>query len=340
MDKFPELLRQVVGGRSLAEAEAAVMVEEILGGEMSEARMGAWLAAMATKGETVAELVGAATAMRRHAARIQATGGEVMDTCGTGGDGGGTFNISTAAALVAAGAGAVVAKHGNRSVSSRCGSADVLEKLGLDLAAPPEIMEEALNSVGLTFMFAPMFHGAVRHVMPVRGQLGIRSIFNMLGPLTNPAGAARQLIGVYAPELTEMFAEALLRLGARRAMVVHGHDGMDEITLTGPTRVSELRDGRVVTYDLELVTLGLEPVDPAALAGGDAEDNARIITSVLDGESGPCRDIVRLNAAAALVVGGLAPDLAGGWRLAGEALDSGAARAKLRSLVDFVREHG
>lgn len=339
METYPALLSRLIRREDLSEESAADAVDAILRGDMNEARMGAWLAAMATKGESAAELVGAATAMRRRAARIQTQGATVVDTCGTGGDGGGTFNISTTAAFVVAGAGVVVAKHGNRSVSSQCGSADVLEALGLDLTAPPEIMEEALQSLGIAFMFAPLFHGAVRHVMPVRKVLGVRSLFNMLGPLTNPAGADRQLLGVYAPALTEMFAEALRRLGARRALVVHGHDGLDEITLTGPTRVSELRNDRVLTYDIEPETFGLSPVDPVELVGGDAPRNARILQAVLSGEGGACRDIVLLNAAAALMAADRADDMRAGLALAADAIDSGAARDKLQSLIDFVHDN-
>lgn len=340
MDSFASMLSRVVRREDLSAEMASEAVESILRGEMSEACMGAWLAAMATKGETAAELVGAATAMRRHAARIQAApGATVVDTCGTGGDGGGSFNISTTAAFVVAGAGVVVAKHGNRSVSSQCGSADVLEALGLNLNAPPEIMEEALQTIGVAFMFAPSFHGAMRHVMPVRKALGIRSVFNMLGPLTNPAGADRQLLGVFAPELTEMFARALLALGTRRAWVVHGHDGMDEITLTGPTRVAEVRDGQVLTYDIDPESVGLETVDADALSGGDVSTNAAILRGVLEGETGPRREIVCLNAAAALTAADRAENLREGLRLAAESIDSGAAMEKLQELIAFVEEN-
>jgi len=280
----------------------------------------------------VAELAGAARAMRRRAARVQPRGQAVLDTCGTGGDGGGTFNISTAAALVAAGAGAAVAKHGNRSVSSRCGSADVLEALGVKLDAEPEVMEQCLNEQGVAFLFAPRYHGAMRHAMPVRKQLGVRTLFNLLGPLANPAGARCQVLGVYAPALTETFAHALRLLGARRAFVVHGHDGLDEISVCAPTRVSELQDGTVRTYDLAPERFFGERAPAGALAGGDPAANAALLRALLDGEKGPRRNVVLLNAAAGLVAVGCAPDLEAGLALAAQAIDRGAARDKLDRL--------
>jgi len=263
----------------------------------------------------------------------------VMDTCGTGGDGSNTFNISTTTAFVVAGAGVAVAKHGNRSISSLCGSADVLEALGMKLSVAPESMEQALNEIGICFMFAPSFHGAMKHAMPVRKALGVRTIFNMLGPLTNPAAASCQLLGVFKPELTEMFAQVLGKLGTKRALVVHGHDGLDEISLCDSTRVSELRDGVVKTYDITPETWFGDLADPKDLAGGDAKLNAEIMTAVLTGKKGPCRNVVVLNAGAALFAAGKANDIAAGIKLAEQSIDSGAAKAKLDALVKFTQEN-
>ena len=330
---YPPLLSQLLRRRDLTAEAAAEAIDAILAGELTEAQTAAFLAAMATKGETVEELAGAARAMRRRGLRIQAVGQTVLDTCGTGGDNSGTFNVSTATAFVVAGAGITVAKHGNRSVSSRCGSADVLEALGVKIDAEPEVMEQALHTIGIAFLFAPRYHGAMRHAMPVRKQLGVRTIFNLLGPLSNPAGATCQLLGVYAPELTEMFANTLRLLGTRRAFVVHGHDGMDEITVCAPTRVSELHNGAVKTYDLSPERFFGERAGAASVAGGDASANAIILRGIFEGEQGPRRNLVLINAAAALVAAGRAPDIAAGLELAAQAIDSGAARAKLSALV-------
>ena len=248
---YPQQLKQLIARRDLSEGEAFDMVNAILAGELTEGQTGAFLAALAAKGETIDEIAGGARAMRATATRIQSLCADTHDTVGTGGDGGITFNISTTVAFVAAGAGAVVAKHGNRASSGRSGSADCLEHLGFNLAADPELLEEALNEIGITFLFAPAFHKAMRFAGPVRRQIGVRTIFNVLGPLTNPAGAPCQLIGVFAPELTETIAQVMRKLGSRRVLVVHGLDGMDEITLTGPTRCSELKDGRIRTYDID-----------------------------------------------------------------------------------------
>ncbi len=332
MDYKP-LITKLLQRKNLTAEESAEAIDAILAGELSEIQIAAFLAAMATKGETVDELAGAARAMRRRAVRVQPLGQTVVDTCGTGGDNSGTFNVSTTTALVVAGAGVAVAKHGNRSVSSRCGSADVLEQLGVKIDAEPELMEHALNEIGICFLFAPRYHAAVRHVMPVRKALGVRTIFNLLGPLANPAGATSQLLGVYAPELTEMFAHALRLLGTRRAFVVHGHDGMDELTICDATRVSELNNGTVKTYDLAPERFFGERATPADVAGGDAAANAAILTAVLQGEPGARRNLVLLNAAAALVAANRAPDMAAGLELAAKAVDSGAAAAKLQALI-------
>jgi len=264
----------------------------------------------------------------------------VVDTCGTGGDGGGTFNISTTTAFVVAGSGVTVAKHGNRSVSSRCGSADLVEALGVNITVDPSVVEEAVAEIGIGFLFAPLYHGAMKHAAAARKEVGVRSIFNMLGPLTNPAAANCQLLGVYAPQLTEMFAEALRLLGTRHALVVHGHDGLDEISVCAPTRVSELRDGLIRTYDIDPERFLGRRAAPAEVAGGDPARNAAITRGVLAGDQGACRDVVVLNAAAALVAAGKTDTIEAGMRLAAESIDSGAARRKLDELVNFTRQAG
>lgn len=337
---FKEHLQLIINRTDLTENQMAEMITEVLSGDITDAQIGAMMAALATKGETFTELAGAAQAMRRKAHRIQAPGQTVVDTCGTGGDGLKTFNISTTTAFVVAGCGVVVAKHGNRSVSSQCGSADVLEALGVKLDIEPEIVEEALEEIGIGFLFAPVYHGAMRFAVPARQQIGLRSIFNMLGPLTNPAGANCQLLGVYAPELTEMFARALQQLGARRALVVHGHDGLDEISVCADTRVSELNDGVIKTYDLSPITYFGEEAEPESMVGGDPEENAKITRAILDGEPGPKHDVVVFNAGAALMATGDAKDIAEGIGMAKGAIESGAAREKLEALVTYTQENG
>jgi anthranilate phosphoribosyltransferase len=336
---FRDYLKQIVGGNHLNETQMAEMLTEIFSGAVTDAQIGAFMAALATKGETETELAGAATAMRRKAYRIHASAATVVDTCGTGGDGLNTFNISTTTAFVVAGCGVTVAKHGNRSVSSKCGSADVLEALGVRLDLDPELVEEAVEEIGIGFLFAPIYHSAMRYAAKARGEVGLRSIFNMLGPLTNPAGANCQIIGVYAPELTEMFAHTLRLLGSRKAFVVHGHDGLDEISVCAPTRVSELKDGQVRTFNLnpESYFGGLAQAED--LKGGDPQINAAIITRILEGTPGPTRNVVLLNAAAALVAADHAPDITEGIALAGQSIDSGAARAKLLALARFTQEN-
>jgi len=340
MTMFRECLQQIVRHQDLSEEAMAEMISAIFSGEITDAQIGAFMGALATKGETFAELAGAARAMRRKALRIQTGADTVVDTCGTGGDGAGTFNISTTSAFVVAGAGVTVAKHGNRSVSSQCGSADVLETLGVNLNVAPEVVEEAVREIGIGFLFAPLFHGAMKYAMRARREVGVRSIFNMLGPLTNPAAANVQLLGVFAPELTEMFAEALRRLGARRAMVVHGHDGLDEISVCAPTRVSELKDAMIRTYDIQPELYFGDLAESTDLAGGDPVQNAAILREILAGARGARRDVVLINAGAALVCAGKARQLEDGIRLAGEVIDSGAARAKLDALVRYTQENG
>ena len=337
---FRENLQKIILGKDLSDAEMGQMLTTVLAGEATDAQIGAMMAALATKGETFEELAGAARAMRRKALRIQAPGATIVDTCGTGGDGTQTFNISTTTAFVVAGCGVTVAKHGNRSVSSKCGSADVLEALGVKLDTAPEIVEEAVNEIGIGFLFAPLYHSAMRFAATARKEIGLRSIFNMLGPLTNPAGANCQLLGVYAPELTEMFANALKLLGARRAFVVHGHDGLDEISVCAPTRVSELKDGLVQTYDIHPENFFGATADPEDMAGGDPQANAAITLEILKGGKGPRRNVVLLNAAAALVAAAKAADFKEGIQLAAACIDEGRALAKLNGLIEYISENG
>jgi anthranilate phosphoribosyltransferase len=337
---FREYLQHIVRRRDMTQEEMAEMMTAIFSGEITDAQIGAFMAALATKGETFAELAGAARAMRRKAVRIQTGADTVVDTCGTGGDGAGTFNISTTTAFVVAGAGVTVAKHGNRSVSSQCGSADVLEALGVNLNITPEVVEEAVREIGIGFMFAPLFHGAMKHAMRARKEVALRSIFNMLGPLTNPAAANCQLLGVFAPELTEMFAEALRLLGARRAMVVHGHDGLDEISVCAPSRVSELKDGMIRTYDIQPELFFGDLARSEDLAGGAPAVNAVIVHEVLAGTAGPRRNVVLINAGAALACAGKAERIQDGIAMAARSIDSGAAKNKLDALVSYTRANG
>ncbi len=336
---YPALLKKLIARQDLTENEAFEAVTAILSGQLAEGQIGAFLATLSSKGETIDEISAGARAMRAAATRVQSMSANTLDTVGTGGDSGMTFNISTTVAFVAAGAGAVVAKHGNRASSGRSGSADCLEQLGLNLAADPEVMEQALNELGITFLFAPSFHKAMRFAGPVRKQLGVRTLFNLLGPLTNPAGAPCQLIGVFAPELTETFAEVLKKLGSRRVLVVHGHDGMDEITLTTTTRCSELKDGKVKTYDIDPQNFFEAPCTNADLEGGAPSDNAVITRDILKGAiKGPKRDIVLVNAAASLLAANHVNDLAEGVRKAAVSIDSGAAYDKLERLIAFSKQ--
>jgi anthranilate phosphoribosyltransferase len=337
---FRENLSNIIQGNDLSETQMSQMITEIFSKKITDAQIGAFMAALATKGETFEELAGAARAMRRKALRIQASAATIVDTCGTGGDGAQTFNISTTTAFVVAGCGVTVAKHGNRSVSSQCGSADLLETLGVKLDTAPEIVEEAVHEIGIGFLFAPIYHSAMRYAAKARKEIGLRSIFNMLGPLTNPAGANCQLLGVYAPELTEMFAHALQRLGTKRAFVVHGHDGLDEISVCMPTRISELKDGLVHTYDISPEQFFGERADPAELLGGNPEENASITRKILQGEKGPKRNVVLLNAAAALVAADQADDFQQGIQMAKIAIDEGSSAEKMESLIRFTQENG
>lgn len=333
-------LQKLVQRQNLGEAEAGAAFDLIMDGQATPAQLGAFLAMLRVKGETHEEIAGAARSMRRHAVFIDPRGKPVVDTCGTGGDSLGTFNISTTAAFVVAGAGVPVAKHGNRAMTSQCGSADVLGELGVNLDALPEVMEESLHEVGIGFLFAQKLHPAMKHAAGPRKELGIRTVFNMLGPLTNPAGAKNQVLGVFAPELTEVFAEVLRRLGSNRVFVVHGHDGMDEITVTAATRISELRNGQVRTYEFDPLPFIEQYAKPEDMKGGGPEVNARILREILGGAKGPRRDIVCLNAAAGIVAGGKAADLRTGFQAAQESIDSGRATLALEGLIRKTREGG
>jgi anthranilate phosphoribosyltransferase len=334
---FAPLLEKLRRHEDLSSDEAARAMGVIMDGAAQPAHIAALLMALALKGERPAEMVGFARTMRERAVRLPGPAGDVFDTCGTGGDGAHTFNVSTAAAFVLAGAGVRVAKHGNRAVSSRCGSADVLEALGVNLEAPPDVVLRALDQAGLGFFFAPAWHPSMKHAGPTRRELGVRTAFNLLGPLTNPAGARRQLIGVSRPEHTELLARALGALGTERAWVVHGAGGLDEISTLGHTKVSELRAGTVNTFYVHPADVGLPVAAVADLAGGTAAGNAAAIESVLAGESGARRDVVLVNAGAALLVAGRAETLRDGVGLAAEALSSGRARGALDRLREVCR---
>ncbi len=326
-------LKKVVAGEDLSEAEMRLAMNTIMAGESTDAQIAALLVGLRMKGETVEEISGAAAGMRACVSRVEHNVERVLDTCGTGGDGAGTFNISTAVSFVCAGAGAVVAKHGNRAISSRAGSADVLEALGVRLDVPVTRVSEILREVGFAFMFAPSHHPAMRHVMPARRQLGVRTIMNLLGPLTNPAGASHQLVGVYDGERIAAIAETLGRLGARRAVVVHGDDGLDEVSPVTETQVAVWSDGAVHVRTTSPEALGLPRVSHADIAGGDAQENAGIIRSVLGGEPGPARTTVVLNAAWALFAAEVADDPADGVAVAQAAIDDGRALAALDKLI-------
>mgnify|MGYP001285296558 CR=1 FL=1 len=332
-----ETLRTLASGGTLSEGEAERALETVMEGVASEAATAALLTALRLRGETVDEIVGFARAMRRFAQKVEAPP-EVVDTCGTGGDAKGTINVSTAAAFVARGAGVKVAKHGNRAATSRSGSADVLEALGAEIELSPGQVSRCIAETGIGFMFARTHHPAMRYVAPVRSELPFRTVFNLLGPLTNPAGARRQLVGVFSREYLRPVAEALLRLGAERALVVHGSDGMDEITLCGETFVAEVGDDGIREYEISPEDFGMEVRGPDALLGGDAHLNARILRDVLSGEErGAAREVILLNAGAAIYVAGLCSDLASGVRLAAKSVDGGEALAALESFVRTTR---
>lgn len=332
MSGLKEFLPRLATGATLTETEAEAAFNVIMSGEATPAQIGAFLMALRVRGETVDEITAAAKIMRAKATRVQAPA-DAIDTCGTGGDASGTFNISTGAALVVAACGVPVAKHGNRAASSKSGSADVLQALGVNLDAETGRVEEAMRNINIGFLMAPRHHSAMRHVGPVRTELGTRTIFNLLGPLSNPAGARRQLMGVFSDQWLEPLATVLGRLGAIRAMVVHGADGLDEITTTGVTHVAEFKDGKVTRYDVTPEDADLSRAHPNDLKGGDAEENAGFIRDLLDGKAGPYRDIVCLNAGAALMVADKAATLKDGAAMAAAAIDSGKAKQTLADLV-------
>ena len=342
-----EALHRIANHReSLSRAETRAVVEEILAGKCSDAQIAGLLVALHMKGETVEEIVGFAEAIRAAAVQldihsaldVSGTGRDALvDTCGTGGDASGTFNISTATAFVVAGAGVRVAKHGNRSATSKCGSADVMEALGVNLNLSAPRLAECLQKTGMVFLFAQAVHSATKYVQTARRELRVRTIFNLLGPLTNPAGASAQVVGVYSIDLVEKLAEALSMLGLRRAFVVHGLDGLDEITITGPTRMAEVRDGAIRGYEVTPEEFGLQRAPLAQISGGDAAENAEIIRKILQGKRSACRDVVVLNAAAALVAAGKTDHLVDAVPMAAQAIDSGVAKAKLESLVRFTQ---
>jgi len=354
-----DALHRIVNHReSLSREQARGVMREVLSGNCSDAQISALLVGLNMKGETVEEIVGFAEAIRAAAAPItvhsdslldaSGTGREALvDTCGTGGDAAGTFNISTVTAFVVAGAGVRVAKHGNRSstpkvdgqiVSAKCGAADVMEALGVNIELPTALLSQCLEEVGIAFLFAPAIHSATKRVAQVRRETRLRTVFNLLGPLTNPAGASAQVVGVYALEVVDKMAEALSMLGTRRAFVVHGLDGLDEITITGPTRVAELRDGNLRSYEITPMEFGLSPAPLAAIAGGDATENARLVREILGGERSPRRDVVLMNAAAALVAAGKDEHLKDAVAIAAESIDSGSASQKLDALVRFTTQ--
>jgi anthranilate phosphoribosyltransferase len=335
---FSALLEKVLRHTDLTADEAAGAMQDVMQGRASPAALAGLLTALAMKGERPAEIVGFAQTMRANAVPLAASAGDVFDTCGTGGDRSGTFNISSAAALVVAACGVPVAKHGNRSVSSRCGSADVFEALGVNVTASPATVERSLRETGIAFFFAPTFHPSMKHAAQTRRDLGIRTAFNLLGPLTNPAGATRQIVGVPRPDLTELLARALLMLGSRRAWVVHGADGIDEISTTGYTKVSECRAGAVNTFYVHPADVGIPKASSRLLAGGDAARNAAIIRDVLAGVAGAARDVVLFNAGVALFIAGRVDTIREGIAAAAAAVDSGAATERLARMVESSRK--
>jgi anthranilate phosphoribosyltransferase len=328
-------LARLLDGRDLTRSEARAVMDQIMAGEATAAQIGALLVALRFKGETPDEIAGCAEAMRSHVLSVRPRRTDLVDTAGTGGDGARTFNISTAAALVAAAAGAAVAKHGNRAVSSASGSADVLEALGFQLELPAERVEQSIDELGFGFLFAPSHHPAMRHAAPVRRELATRTVFNVLGPLTNPAGARSQVVGVYAPELAATLAQVLVQLGAERAFVVHGADGIDELSPTGPNLVWEVAGGEARERVVDPLELGIGRCAPSELAGDSPAANAETIRAIFAGAPGPRRDAVVLNAGAAIAAAGHADDLRDGLALAAEAIDSGAAGRRLEELVAF-----
>ncbi len=338
MSTLKDILAKLPDRIDLTEKEAQTAMREIMNGNATEAQIAAYLMGLRMKGETIDEIIGSVRAMRDFAIRVPITDPQVVDTCGTGGDGSQTFNISTASAFIVAGADITVAKHGNRSVSSRSGSADVLSALGVNIDLPPEKVGDCINEVGIGFLFAPLYHGAMKHCAKPRAEMGIRTLMNIMGPLSNPAGATIQVLGVYDATLTEKLAQTLIRLGTQHCFVLHGMDGLDEISLTGPTTIAEGKKGRVASYVVKPEDFGLQPVAPKELLGGTPEDNASIIQDILRGSRGPKRDIVLMNAAPALVACNKATSLKTAFDEASRILDSGAPFEKLEKLISFTKE--
>lgn len=332
-----DAITKVVGGKHLSQGEAAALMDDIMSGRATDAQIAAFITALRIKGETVEEITGFAQVMRQKATPVKTGHSLILDTCGTGGDGSHTFNISTTVGFVVAAAGVPVAKHGNRSVSSKSGSADVLEALGININLTPEQVGECIDSVGIGFLFAPALHGAMKYAIGPRREIGIRTVFNILGPLTNPAGAQCQILGVYDPNLTEIMAGVLANLGTRSAFVVHGAGGLDEVSNLGTTKISEVKDGKVVTYYMDPQKHGIDYASPEQLKGGTAEENAAITRSILEGEKGARRDIVLLNAAVALMAAGTVQTLAEGIEKAAAAIDSGAAIRKIAALAEITQ---
>jgi anthranilate phosphoribosyltransferase len=334
-----DTLKKLIAGQDLTSDEMRSSMQEIMDGEATPSQIGAFLALLRVKNETIDEITQAAKVMREKAASINVSG-PVIDTCSTGGTGLNHFNISTTSAFVLAGSGVKVAKHGNRAASGKCGSADVLEKLGVNLTITPECVQDSLEKIGIGFMFAPVFHKAMKHAIGPRREMGVRTVFNVLGPLTNPASATHQVLGVFKAEYTDILANVLLNLGVQGAMVVHGAGGMDEISLAGPTRISEVKDGEVNTYEVTPVDFGLCSNTIDDIKGGEVDENAQITRSVLSGDKGKHRDIVLANASAAFVVMGMVSDFREGAVMAVESIDSGRALNKLNELVEFTNNCG
>jgi anthranilate phosphoribosyltransferase len=333
-----EAISSLIESKDLTREEMVGVMNEIMTGNATPAQIGGFLTALRLKGETVEEITGAALVMRQKATRIEVNKDIIVDTCGTGGDRPNTFNISTIAAFVVAGCGLPVAKHGNRAVSSQCGSADLLEGLGVNLDVAKETVQKCIEAIGIGFLFAPLLHGAMKYAIGPRKEMGIRTIFNILGPLTNPAGAQAQVLGVYSDELTRTIAGVLANLGSKHALVVHGQDGLDEITTTSLTRISELKRGKITTYSIKPEDFGILRAKLADIAGGDVAQNVKIAQDVLGGKKGPRRDIVLLNASAAIVAGGKATNLPEGIKLAEDSIDSGEAKKKLELLKKYSRQ--
>lgn len=335
-----EVIKKLASRQHLSKAESYESMNEIMSGNATEAQTAAFLMGLRLKGETVEEISGCATSMREKAVSIRSRHTTIIDTCGTGGDGSGTFNVSTCAAILASAAGAIVAKHGNRAVSSQAGSADVLRELGINLDITPERTSEILDQIGITFLFAPQLHAAMRFAVPVRRDLGIRTIFNVLGPVTNPAGVQRQVVGVFDVALTNILAEVLMDLGSEHALVVHGEGGLDEFSTLGASHISELKAGHVTSYSIKAEDLGIPKASAADLRGGDSKRNAEIIHGVLEGRKGPARDIAILNAAAAIYVSGISSTLQEGVVAATESIDTGSAAAKLQQWIRATNGRG